>query len=56
MILSPYSEDRNHEHNIRYLESYQSLLHLLAFPEMQEEPVTGFDKGGFIAIVGVKKK
>ena len=43
------------EVGIRYLESYQTLLQPLAFPEMQEEPVTGFDKGGFIAIVGVKE-
>lgn len=40
---------------IRYLESYQTLLQPLAFPEMQEDPVTGFDKGGFISIVGVRK-
>jgi hypothetical protein len=40
---------------LRYLESYQTLLQPLAFPEMQEEPVIGFDKGGFIAIVGVKE-
>jgi ubiquinone/menaquinone biosynthesis C-methylase UbiE len=40
---------------IRYLESYQTLLQPLAIPEMLEEPVTGFDKGGFIAIVGVKE-
>jgi len=41
------------EVGIRYLESYQTLLQPLA-PEMQEEPVTGFDKGGFVAVVGVK--
>ena len=43
------------EAGIRYLESHQTLLQPLAFPEMQEDPVTGFDKGGFIAIVGVKE-
>ena len=43
------------EVGIKYLESYQTLLQPLAFPEMQEEPGTGFDKGGFIAIVGVKE-
>lgn len=40
---------------IRYLESYQILQLPLAFPEMQEEPVKGYDGGGFIVIVGNKK-
>ena len=40
---------------IRYLESYQTLLQPLAFPEMQEEPVKGYDGGGFVVIVGNKK-
>lgn len=40
---------------IRYLGSYQTLLKPLSFPEMEEEPVTGFDKGGFVAVVGVKE-
>lgn len=43
------------EVGISYLESYQTLLQPLAFPEMQEEPVTGFEKGGFIVIVGMKE-
>ncbi len=40
---------------IRYLESYQTLLQPLAFPEIEEAPVKGFNKGGFIVIVGVKE-
>ena len=40
---------------IRYLESYQTLLQPLAFPEMEEAPVKEFDKGGFVVIVGVKE-
>jgi len=43
------------EVGIRNLESYQTLLQPLAFSEMQEEPVTEFDKGGFIVFVGVKE-
>ena len=43
------------EVGIRYLESYQTLLQPLAFPEMQEEPVKGYDGGGFVVIVGNKK-
>ena len=43
------------EVGIRYLESFQTLLQPLAFPEMQEEPVKGYDSGGFIVIVGNKK-
>ncbi len=39
---------------IRYLESYQTLLQPLAFPEIEEEPVKGYDKGGFVVIIGVK--
>lgn len=39
---------------IRYLESYQTLMQPFAFPEMQEEPVKGYDGGGFIVIVGNK--
>jgi hypothetical protein len=43
------------ELGIRYLESYQTLLQPLAFPQVQEDPVTGYDGGGFIVIVGNKK-
>ena len=43
------------EVGIRYLESYQTLLQPLAFPEMEEEPVKGYDGGGFVVIVGNKK-
>ncbi|NJD53917.1 MAG: class I SAM-dependent methyltransferase [Candidatus Methanoperedens sp.] len=43
------------EVGIRYLESYQTLLQPFAFPELEEEPEKGFDKGGFIVIEGMKK-
>jgi len=39
---------------IRYSESYQTLLQLPKAPEIKEEPEKGFDKGGFVVIVGVK--
>ncbi|MFZ3059239.1 MAG: methyltransferase domain-containing protein [Candidatus Methanoperedens sp.] len=39
---------------IRYSESYQTLLQLPKAPEIQEEPEKGFDKGGFVVIVGIK--
>jgi len=43
------------EVGIRYLESYQTLLQPLAFPEIEEEPVKGYNGGGFVVIVGNKK-
>lgn len=39
---------------IRYLESYQTLLHSPTLPEMREKPKKGFDEGGFVVIVGGK--
>lgn len=39
---------------IRYLESYQTLLHSPTLPEMREKPKKGFDDGGFVVIVGEK--
>lgn len=39
---------------IRYLESYQTLLHSPTLPEMREEPKKGFYDGGFVVIVGEK--
>ncbi len=43
------------EVGIRYLESFQTLLQPITFPEIEEEPKKGFDKGGFVVFVGMKK-
>lgn len=39
---------------IRYSESYQTLLQSPSIPELEEEPEKGFDRGGFVVIVGIK--
>jgi hypothetical protein len=39
---------------IRYSESYQTLLQLPEAPEIKEKPEKGFDRGGFVVIVGIK--
>ncbi len=39
---------------IKYIESYQTLLRPPNVPEIEEKPERGLDKGGFVVIVGVK--